>query len=87
MYEPQGGGTCLIQSPRPLGTSSGATKNHRNICTISGTLRNTSTYVSPARTTQGSGVVRSVPMIEPSASAMIQAASAVASVQPRPTTR
>ena len=43
MYEPQGGGTCLIQSPSAVGSSSGMTKNHRNICTISGTLRKIST--------------------------------------------
>ena len=40
---PQGGGICFTQSPRSLGSSSGATNTQRNICTISGTLRNTST--------------------------------------------
>jgi len=34
---------CFIQMPRLCGTSSGSTKYHRNICTISGILRNTST--------------------------------------------
>ena len=42
-YEPHGGGICLIQSPSACGSSSGTTKNHRNICTISGTLRKIST--------------------------------------------
>src|SRR6266702_4669164 len=42
-YEPQGGGICLIASPAALGRNSGKTKNHRNICTISGMLRKIST--------------------------------------------
>src|SRR5205807_5596405 len=39
IYEPHGGGICLIQSPSACGTSSGNTKNHKNICTMRGTLR------------------------------------------------
>jgi hypothetical protein len=86
-YEPQGGGICLIQSPSAVGSSSGTTKNHRNICTISGTLRKISTYRLPARTTHLCRVVRSVPMMEPMARARTHAARAVTRVQPRPTIR
>ena len=42
-YIPHGGAICLIQSPSASGSSSGTTKNQRNICTISGTLRKIST--------------------------------------------
>jgi hypothetical protein len=57
------------------------------ICTISGTLRKISTYRLPRRTAHFAGVVRMVPTTAPMARAMTQAASAVASVQPRPTIR
>jgi hypothetical protein len=77
----------LIQSPRAVGSSSGITKNHRNICTMSGMLRKISTYRLPRRTAQRSGVVRTVPTRAPTSRAITQAASAVASVQPRPTIR
>ena len=50
-------------------------------------LRKISTYALPRRTTQGLLVVRSVPITEPTTSAITQAQSAVASVQPRPTMR
>jgi hypothetical protein len=87
MYEPHGGGICLIQSPTAVGSSSGTTKNHRNICTMSGMLRKISTYRLPRRTTHRYGVVRNVPIREPRARAITQAASAVTRVQPRPTIR
>jgi hypothetical protein len=48
-------------------------------------LRNSSTYALPKRTAHFDGVVRMTPRTEPTASAMTQASSAVASVQPRPT--
>ena len=86
-YEPHGGGICLIQSPSACGRSSGTTKNQRNICTISGMLRKISTYRLPRRTAQRTLVVRTVPTRAPTESAMIQAASAVASVHARPTSR
>jgi hypothetical protein len=43
MYELHGGAICLMESPRPLGRNSGNTKNHRNICTMSGMFRKIST--------------------------------------------
>ncbi|MCY1562820.1 hypothetical protein D9M68_1002720 [compost metagenome] len=36
-------GICLTQVPQATGSSSGTTKNHRNIWTSRGTLRNSST--------------------------------------------
>ena len=86
-YEPQGGGTCLIQSPSAVGRNSGKTKNQRNICTMSGMLRKISTYRLPTRTAQRMVVVRTVPTKAPTSSAMTHAARAVARVQPSPTIR
>jgi hypothetical protein len=40
IYQPL---SCLSQSPSAVGNSSGSTKYHRNICTSSGMLRNSST--------------------------------------------
>jgi len=54
---------------------------------MSGMLRKISTYRLPRRTAHLSGVVRMVPMKAPIVSAITHAASAVASVQPRPTMR
>src|SRR5215831_684156 len=86
MNEPHGGGNCFIGSPSARGRTSGSTKYQRNICTSSGTLRKSSTYTLPSSTTQRLGVVRSVPTMEPSVSAITHADSAVASVQPSPVT-
>ena len=59
------------------------TKYHRNICTSSGTLRNSSTQALPSRTSHGFGVVRMVPTSEPTTIAMISGSTDTASVQPQ----
>lgn len=55
-----------------------------NSCTSSGTLRKISTYTVAMPDTRRFGTVRMTPRIEPSSSAMIQATTAMAMVQPRP---
>jgi len=66
------------------GRSSGKTKNQRNICTSSGTFRNSSTYTLQRRTSQGRGAVRTVPTTEPITSAMTQALRETLTVHPSP---
>ena len=80
-------GICFNASPQPTGSSSGNTKNHRNICTSKGILRNNSTYAFPKRTNQGLGVVRQTPTTVPSKRAMVHAQTAVASVHHKPDNR
>jgi hypothetical protein len=74
------------QSPHACGTSSGTTKNHRNICTSRGMLRTTSTYAVASARSQRSGVVRATPSTEPSRNAMTHAPIETSSVHFRPET-
>ena len=69
------------------GTNSGITKYHRNICTSSGMLRNSSTQQWPMVVSQWLWVVRMVPMSDPAIIAISHATTETASVQPRPDSR
>ena len=65
-----------------MGNMAGTTWYQRKICTSSGMLRKSSTQALPRRTSQGFGVVRSVPTTEPSTKATTQAQAATERVQP-----
>jgi hypothetical protein len=69
-----------------LGTISGTTKYQMNICTSSGTLRNTSTYIVAGARSHASGVVRNTPNTEPTLKAMTHASTDTSSVHLMPET-
>ena len=86
-YEPQGGGICFIQSPQRFGQQLGQHEEPQEHLHQQRDVAEDLDVGGAQPRTQRLGVVRSVPISEPRASAMTQAASAVASVQPRPTMR
>ena len=61
----------------------GMTWYQRKIWTSSGMLRNISVQALPMKTSALLGVVRRMPMIEPTSRATIRASAATASVQPQ----
>jgi hypothetical protein len=61
----------------------GSTWYQRKICTSSGMLRNSSVHALPMNTSRLSGVVRRMPISEPTAMATTRASAATDSVQPQ----
>jgi hypothetical protein len=72
-----------LGTPRSGGTSAGTTWYQRKICTSSGMLRNSSVQALPMPTSRLCGVVRRMPISEPTTSATTSASSATDSVQPQ----
>ena len=70
--------------PRSSGSSSGTTRYQVKNWTISGTLRNSSTYRVPIPEKKRFGTVRKMPNKEPTRKAMIQAVMESAMVTWKP---
>src|SRR3546814_11011000 len=81
---PQGGGICLIMAPSDAGRISGTTKYHKNICTSSGILRNSSTYAATRKRAHFMRVVRPIPTSTPKAIDNIHGHVAEPMVQDKP---
>ena len=74
----------LSQSPNRSGTTSGATKYHRNNCTSRGMLRNSSTHTVPAACVMRPGSTRRRPTTVPATMATVQAIADTSIVVTRP---
>ena len=72
-----------LGTSRSGGISDGSTWYHRNTCTSSGMLRNSSVHTLPMATSTLLGVVRKMPMTAPTTSATTSASTATLSVQPQ----